>query len=67
MNQYPERQESLQAGIGGTRLCIGKRFWPPPSPSSMQEETKVYGQVYAPASLPAGKVPSLSIGCSKFG
>lgn len=29
MNQYPERRESLQAGIGGTRLCIGKRFWFP--------------------------------------
>jgi hypothetical protein len=33
----------------------------------MQEETKMNGQNYAPNSLSAGKVPSLSIAGSEFG
>jgi len=61
MNQYLQRQ-----GLGGTRLCIGKWF-PSPSPTSMQEGTKLNGQGHAPVSLPAGKVPSFSIGGSEFG
>jgi hypothetical protein len=44
-NQYPERQESLQAGIGGTGLCIRNRFCVPLPLTLMKEEKNEWSEL----------------------